>query len=194
MARPLAFDPQEKLHQAMMLFWRQGYEATSMQNLVEALNINRFSLYNTFGDKQALFSQAVELYEQVVFGRLLNTLMPAQDGLVRLYAYLDLLSQGLASQEGVSGCFLQNSLLEGGIEDQQVLQRIRGVLLRLRQALIDVLEAAESLEEIAPSSDINALADYLLLQVQGLIVLYGLGLTGQAQNAMQVIKHQIKAW
>jgi TetR/AcrR family transcriptional regulator, transcriptional repressor for nem operon len=193
MARPLAFDPQEKLHQAMMLFWQRGYEATSMQELVAELEINRFSLYNTFGDKQALFAKTVELYEEKVFGRLLLCLQGELTGLAALDFYFDSLAAGLKAQEGVKGCFLQNTLLEGGVKDQQVIDRIRAVFLRLREAL-EMAAARAKAEGYFSTVDTSAqMADYLLLQVQGLIALYGLRITEQADSAVKVLKQQLRS-
>jgi TetR/AcrR family transcriptional regulator, transcriptional repressor for nem operon len=194
MARPLTFNPDEKLHLAMMLFWRQGYEATSIENLVDELEINRFSLYNTFGDKQALFIRAIELYEKKVFSRLLQTLQPVEEGLPRLHVYFDALSAGLKSQSVEGGCFLQNSLLEGGIEDRKILLRLRKIILRLRNTLNDVIENARKQGQIASDSDSSALTDFLLLQVQGLIVLHGLKMEKQADCALDILKQQIRRW
>ena len=59
MPRPKEFDPQEVLDKAVDLFWRQGYEFTSIQDLVDHLGINRASLYETFGDKHQLFLGAI---------------------------------------------------------------------------------------------------------------------------------------
>jgi len=193
MARPLAFNPEEKLHQAMMLFWRRGYEATSMQELVTELEINRFSLYNTFGDKQALFAQSVELYEEKVFGRLLLCLQGELTGLEALNFYFDSLAAGLKAQTGANGCFLQNTLLEGGVKDQQVIERIRGVFLRLRGALEDVVIQAKAQGHFSQIDSSEQMADYLLLQVQGLIALNGLRLGEQADNAVKILKQQLQS-
>jgi len=193
MARPLAFNPEEKLHQAMMLFWRRGYEATSMQELVAELEINRFSLYNTFGDKQALFAQSVELYEEKVFGRLLLCLQGELTGLEALNFYFDSLAAGLKAQTGASGCFLQNTLLEGGVKDQQVIERIRGVFLRLRGALEVVATQAVAQGYFSKIDSSEQIADYLLLQVQGLIALNGLRLEEQADNAVKILKQQLQS-
>ncbi|MDB4946149.1 MAG: transcriptional regulator, TetR family [Labilithrix sp.] len=62
MSRPKAFDEQEALDAAMRVFWRQGYEGTSLSDLTAAMGINRPSLYATFGNKEALFRRAVERY------------------------------------------------------------------------------------------------------------------------------------
>src|SRR5437588_10770448 len=64
MARPKTFDRTEMLDRAMELFWYRGYEATSIHDLLEHLEISRQSLYDTFGDKHALFLEALKRYEE----------------------------------------------------------------------------------------------------------------------------------
>lgn len=66
MARKCNFDREEKLHQAMTLFWQKGYANTAISDLVEHLQINRFSLYNAFGDKQKLYYEALDRYLNLV--------------------------------------------------------------------------------------------------------------------------------
>jgi AcrR family transcriptional regulator len=61
--RPRAFDREEALERAMQVFWRQGYEATSLADLTAAMGINPPSLYAAFGDKERLFLEAVDRYE-----------------------------------------------------------------------------------------------------------------------------------
>ena len=69
--RTKQFVREEALDKAVELFWQQGYEATSIQNLVDKMGINRSSMYDTFGDKQQLFLVAMERYiDRVVSKRL----------------------------------------------------------------------------------------------------------------------------
>src|ERR1700743_1113257 len=65
MARTKDFDENEVLQKAMNLFWYKGYNGTSMQDLVDGLGISRSSLYDTFGDKHALFMRALENYQVI---------------------------------------------------------------------------------------------------------------------------------
>ncbi len=62
MARTKNFDREEKLLLAMELFWQQGYADTSVSDLVNHLGINRFSLYNTYVDKESLYREALDYY------------------------------------------------------------------------------------------------------------------------------------
>ena len=69
--RPKQFDDDEVLARAMQVFWRKGYDATSLDDLVEAMGIPRQSLYRTFTDKHTLFLRALEYYDQNVTSRIL---------------------------------------------------------------------------------------------------------------------------
>lgn len=68
MGRPRAFREQDALDAAMRIFWEKGYEGASLDDLTEAMGINRSSLYATFGDKEALFQRAVERYREGPMG------------------------------------------------------------------------------------------------------------------------------
>src|ERR1043166_7581204 len=81
MARHKEFDRDEALHKAMEVFWARGYEAASVQDLVEHMGINRQSLYDTFGDKHALYLQALDRYQEVELRKLFELL--ARPGSVR---------------------------------------------------------------------------------------------------------------
>src|SRR3981081_3787453 len=65
MARHKEFDRDEALHKAMEVFWSRGYNAASIQDLVKHMRINRQSLYDTFGDKHALYLLALDRYREV---------------------------------------------------------------------------------------------------------------------------------
>ena len=60
MPRPKEFNPDDAIEKAMQVFWHKGYEATSMEDLLSAMDLNRGSLYNTFGDKRQLFLKVID--------------------------------------------------------------------------------------------------------------------------------------
>jgi len=64
MARPRQFNREESLKNAMVIFWEKGYEATSLNDLLEATGLARQSLYNTFGDKRGLFLASLRRYAE----------------------------------------------------------------------------------------------------------------------------------
>lgn len=68
MARNKEFDPIEKLEKARDLFWEKGYHATSMQDLVSQMKVNRGSMYDTYGDKHQLFIESLQNYALETYG------------------------------------------------------------------------------------------------------------------------------
>lgn len=171
MGRQLTFDRDEKLKQAMRLFWAKGYEATSMQELVDTLGINRFSLYNTYGDKRTLFLEALDRYGKSVMNRLVEPLLAPDAGMGAISAYLKNLGQGLAMASGDSGCFFQNAVAECGPEDEDIRSQVEETFMQLErlleQALRRAMEAGELKRLQAPQQG----ARFIVTHIQGVILL-----------------------
>ena len=66
MARPVEFDEAKVLTSAMEQFWKEGYEASSVQKLLDCTGINRGTLYNSFGDKDTFFKSCVDQYSNII--------------------------------------------------------------------------------------------------------------------------------
>ncbi|WP_116472608.1 TetR/AcrR family transcriptional regulator [Zobellella maritima] len=176
MARNCNFDRQEKLIEAMELFWQQGYANTSIADLVAHLGINRFSLYNSYGDKQRLYREALDYYlEHVSFPPVEAILHPrAALGEVR-----DYISRFIALQRNQQyGCFLQNAVLEHGLTEPFVQQASARLFSRLEQAFARALTNAGQTGELKADVVPEKVSRFLLLQLQGIRVL---GKAGQYQ-------------
>lgn len=170
MARTKAFNPEEKLTLAMMQFWQQGYDGTSLQDLVDVMGINRFSIYNTFGDKEALFFQSLQHYTSVVFEPLIQPLLSDEPGLQRIQNYFLCLTQALIAGGVKSGCFMQNAVQEASVTNPEVAPFVASVFERLRKGFVAALSDAQSAQELTAVTDLEAAAEFLLMQVQALIV------------------------
>ncbi|MEM6533465.1 MAG: TetR/AcrR family transcriptional regulator [Myxococcota bacterium] len=112
MARGKSFEPEEKLRLAMAAFWDHGYEACSMQVLLDAMGISRQSLYDTFGDKRSLFLQSLTLYEREQGAELASAL--ALEGSAR--RHLESLFLGIAAEaphDRHRGCLMVKAAVEG---------------------------------------------------------------------------------
>src|SRR5437870_3837584 len=109
--RPLAFQPDAALDAVTRLFWQQGFERTSLEDLERATGLSRSSLYNTFGSKRRLFELAVTRYLQLLDAALLGPLEQGSEGLADIDLFLDRL--GAQLEPGfIAGCLLTNSLAE----------------------------------------------------------------------------------
>lgn len=169
MARTKEFDREAVLDRAMRLFWRQGYEATSMQDLVEAMGIGRQSLYDTFGDKRGLYLAAVERYARVEGGPLFAPLAEpgaAKDAIRRTFAGL----VEIALRDGKLGCLSVNAAVERAACDPDIARWVAANLAAGERGLRLALERAQALGEIGPHSNPQALARFLFSAIQGLRV------------------------
>ena len=122
MVRHKEFDPDEAVAAAMALFWERGYEATSVQDLVEHTGVGRRSMYDTFGDKHSLYLKALERYMAVAgktFGQAAAT---APDGLTAVRTLFDALLS--AAADDLRGCLVVNSATELGPMDDVVAERL----------------------------------------------------------------------
>lgn len=180
MARTKTFDPALVIDRAMHVFWRQGYEATSVQELVEALEIGRGSLYDTFGDKHTLFLATLDHYSEMVFTALLPPLQsegPVRDTLQQfLMRVLDLAT----APASPPGCLMTNTLAELGLRDTDVAQRLLSNYQQLEAALLIALRRGQERGEISERHSAQALARFLLTTMQGLRILA----KGQSDRAL----------
>lgn len=186
MPRPKEFDRTEVLDRALELFWRCGYEGTSMQELVDAMGIHRGSLYGTFGDKHALFLAALRRYDELWISRFVEPL--SAPGQVRP-AVRHVLEQACRdATEGVRrGCLLTNSAVELAPHDPELARRVRGTLSRVEDALRAALERAQGTGELSADADPRALARFLIGVLQGLRVLSRSGAEPEAlQDTVEI--------
>ena len=169
MARTKEFDHDVALDRAMHLFWRQGYEATSIQDLVEHMGIGRGSLYATFGDKHTLYLAAFDRYCATVGAGFLAPLaepIPVRAALRRVFD--GVVAESLA--EGHHGCLMANGTLELASHDGDVRRRVEVGLQGAEDTIARALALAQAAGELAAGRDPRALARYLVNALQGLRV------------------------
>ncbi len=187
MPRTKAFNEQDVLEKAIDLFWKKGYHATSMQDLVEHLGINRASLYSTFGNKETLFERAILHYRATSQRGLRSFLFSQPDvrtGLTELFRR--------AIDESVSdpdrkGCFVVNTVTELAPHDQ----KIKKMADENQQGFLDILttylQAGVDRGEISSDKDLPAIAMLLFTLYNGLKVVGKVELDGaRLERAIQV--------
>ncbi|MDG9721285.1 MULTISPECIES: TetR/AcrR family transcriptional regulator [unclassified Streptomyces] len=171
MARTKEFDPDAALRAAIELFWRRGYEATSMSDLVEHLGIGRASIYATFGNKHELYLKALARYEEGNLPDLLEELsrpgpaLPGVRSLVRRYA-----AEATADDLRGRGCFVTNTAAELAPRDPAAARRVERNWDQLETVLHSALVRARAQGELPAGRDPLTLARMLLVLLQGLRV------------------------
>ena len=169
MPRTKDFEPQEALDAAMYLFWRKGYEAVSMRELLDAMSIGRGSFYGTFGDKHALFLAALDRFREVRTSWIEEVL--EESGLEAIEEVFRRSVDGLVESEVRRGCLLANSAIELAPHDPEVAGRIYRYIGRSEDVFESALTRAREAGEISADSDLKALARFLVNTLHGLRVL-----------------------
>ncbi len=171
MARHKAFDPNAALVKALEVFWRQGYEGTSMQDLVAHMGISRSSLYDTFGDKRALFLAVLAYYEKEIASQLLAPLQqpgPARKQIEQVFR----LAIDMAVNDRLrQGCLICNTAVELGAHDRDIAGRVASNFARIEAAFASALIHAYTTGEIKTHYQPRALARYLTNSLIGLRVM-----------------------
>jgi len=174
-ARTKEFEPERALARAMDLFWRRGYEATSVHDLLEEMGIGRGSMYGTFGDKRALFLAALDRFEETRVARadeILDSSASAVEGIGRLF---ETTIEGLVSYEPRRGCLLANTAVELAPHDEEIAERISRYVRRTQDAFERTLVRGRASGEIPADKDPKVLARFLVNTLHGLRVLAKVG-------------------
>lgn len=171
MARSIAFNREEVLDKAVQVFWAKGYEATSMQDLVDAMGIQRGSLYGTFGGKQRLFLTALNRYGDVVVKSLLSLLESEPSAKDSINSFFAQLVEHLMTAGPLRSCLVTNSAIERGLTDEATREKIFSLLNAIEKGFYQALLRARENNEISTNIDLTATAYYLTSSMQGLIVM-----------------------
>jgi AcrR family transcriptional regulator len=189
--RPLSFDREQAIEQAMLLFWEHGYEATSLNDLTTALNVTPSSIYTAFGDKKGLFMAAVQRYAsgpdnaEAIIQRA-ATAHEAALGLLRAAAL------GFTGESTPRGCLMASS----AISCSAMAQDVKAALADMRKAIEVSLRSKikRSLQEgsLPPGTDPAALAAHTMAVIQGMSTLARDGAT--RASLLKVVETAMKSW
>ncbi|QKW32692.1 TetR/AcrR family transcriptional regulator [Actinomadura sp. NAK00032] len=171
MARPRQFDEQDAVTKATGLFWRRGYNATSVRDLGAELELTPSSLYRTFIDKHTLFLRALDHYQATDSAEAEHRLdaagRPVREVLREWMLWLvSCPSDGEPSR----GCFVVNTATELGTADDQVHQRTEAAFEVTRRALRSLLLEGRDNGELPAALDVDASVELLFTAVLGLRV------------------------
>lgn len=171
MARPKEFDPDLAVDAAVGVFWRRGYEATSVQDLVDALGVGRGSLYATFGSKEELYRRALERYLAVGLCRLEEHLAQAGSPLAAVRDLLRAEVESALADADRRGCLAAGAVCERVAYDEATSATVVRGWERMEDAVCDALRRAQTEGELPAGRDPRALARYVVAARQGLRLL-----------------------
>ena len=122
MARPREFDEAAVLDAAIERFWQRGYEATSVRDLADEMNIAGASLYNAFGDKRSLYERALNRYLDQTFRERIRRLEPSLPPREAIGVFLQEIIKRSLTDKQRRGCMLVNSAIESAPHDSKFLE------------------------------------------------------------------------
>lgn len=168
--RPREFDREQALLQARDLFWRQGFEGTSMSDLVAELGIASARIYKAFGSKELLFREAIAHYEAHEGGfaeRAFEEQASVREAIKQmLLNAVALYSHGELPQ----GCMVVSSATSVSEDNQGVMRWLMEHRQQRTQGIIDRLQAAILAGELPANTDAESLGDYFAAFLHGLSV------------------------
>ena len=187
------FDPERALEEAMAVFARRGFEGASLAELTEAMGIGKKSLYDTFGNKRALFLQSVRHYSQRSVAQIRSRLF--KPGSRSIYQNLrELLDEWRDShgKPGSQGCLLGTTIADFDTSDREVAEALRLGLKQIEDAFTEALDQARRDGEIRPDASTRDLARALLCISQGVALLGRVMETGEVlDSALEVTAAQV---
>ncbi|MBN1467682.1 MAG: TetR/AcrR family transcriptional regulator [Fusobacteriaceae bacterium] len=166
MGRNKEFDEKETLEKAMLLFWEQGYEKTSINDLVEKMGIHRKSLYDTFGGKHELFLKVIENYNQVVKDKLIAEISKAttcKEAINTLFK--------LAIDSDFLGCLFVNSATELANRDKEIDEKVKESFSQSENFIEEIIKRGQKNGEFGSSHDSRLLAESIHSSLLGIRVL-----------------------
>ena len=171
MARPVEFQYEVVMERATEQFWREGFEASSVQKLLDATDINRGTLYNSFGDKDTFFKSCVDRYngklKAVIDATLGDKALKADKAIANFF---DAAVVNAPAKQRVLGCLLVNSVCESIVWNTEIQKRLKDSLNNIRKPLAARTRELEKGKQLAKGLNADSAADVLMTLYAGLNV------------------------
>ncbi len=190
--RPRSFDRSAALARAMELFWTKGYEGASISDLTEAMGIGSPSLYAAFGSKEALFREAIELYGRTEGPAIWDAVENAPDARSAVAGFLTATAHSFSRPGKPRGCMVVLSQLNPTEASASVCAALRENRAQGQSGLERRLRRAVEVGELAPGTDVAALAAFYLTVQQGMSIQARDG--ASEETLLAVAKGAMAAW
>ncbi|MBS1269836.1 MAG: HTH-type transcriptional repressor ComR [Gammaproteobacteria bacterium] len=170
MPKSPAFDNYYVLDQAMEVFWRQGYHATSIRDLVKATGLQPGSLYAAFGGKRQLFQRVLDHYHESNVDRIREHLNADTTPVKRIRDVFEHLLQYCQEDLEGKGCLMANTILELSCVDADLSRRANNMFDDVEEQFLQVIKEGQIEGQIPPAKDPLTLARYLVMSIHGIRV------------------------
>jgi TetR/AcrR family transcriptional repressor of nem operon len=171
MARPREFDTEEALDEAVEVFWTKGFDATSLQDLLQAMDLSKSSFYQTYGSKGELYRTAIDRYRTRIVEDMRRDLERAASGRAFIEEAFRGLARNLDAPNGRRPCLVMNDSGDVERRDEAVARRMRDGAEQFEEIFRTAVERAQRDGDVPPEKDAGALARYLVSSRSGLLAM-----------------------
>jgi TetR/AcrR family transcriptional repressor of nem operon len=192
MGRPREFDEEEVIAEALQTFWKQGYGATSIPDLMEATQLERGSLYKAFEDKHSLFERAFDNYLRAGRAKMAQVLGSDAPPIARLQTCLEQVVAGCSGAEGGPGCLAVNTMVELAPSDAAVRDRLVRHWKVVERLFEQTLRDGQSEGEIRKDLSAKDLARLVVKFIAGIAVFSRQGSPGDVTQTIIRLVSRVK--
>ena len=169
MARPRSFDPDEALDLARDVFWQNGFQGTSLDDITAATGLAKPSLYAAFGDKNALFLKVLDRYHASIVANAERALSQGPSARDAIERWLTGFVPYCSGTKGIRGCLSVNTAADGISDQKDVRDRVEGFNRKLEQLLSNRLRADRA--QFSDAFDPDAAAHTIMAIYLGLMIM-----------------------
>jgi TetR/AcrR family transcriptional regulator, transcriptional repressor for nem operon len=193
MARSKEFNEHEVLEKAVSLFHKNGYYATSAQDIVDTLGISRSSLYDTFGDKRNLFIQSLKQYQKDNSLKMISELKLNNDVEDLIYSIFKIAVQEIQEDTMNKGCFMVNTAIELSAHDEEIKKVVQQNQMDVENAFKVAIKKGQESGVFSKKHNAVAFARFLFNNIVGLRVSSRLSLSSKNQkDIIEVVLQTLK--
>jgi TetR/AcrR family transcriptional repressor of nem operon len=171
MARTKEFNEDQALDKAVEIFWHKGYNGTSAQDLVTHLGLSRSSLYDTFGDKQQLFTKSLQRYQQQAQNAVKELLENSENVKETLQAIFKQAVIESLEDRITKGCFMVNSSVELAMHDEEIAKIVKSNSQTMEEVFTNAVKKGQAAGHISKQLDAKVLARFIFNNYSGIRVL-----------------------
>lgn len=193
LGRPLEFDPQAALDAAMHQFWAKGYNATSLQDLLNCMCISKSSFYQAYLSKEDLFLNCITHYCEQKTKELEDNLVTSSSGVKFIYQVFNSIIANSNKTNTHNGCLLVNTVNEFGQGNKNVSKLANNSLKKFENIFKKALLKAQNKKEISKNKNLKADSFYLVSNLCGLQTMIKNGAKKKdLQDHIKIMMHTIQ--
>lgn len=166
--RPLEYNPNIALESAMHVFWRQGYEASSLHDLLKAMGLSKSSFYQAFDSKHALFQRCITHYREAMIEQMQGLFKKSPSARAFINTLFTDIAKETSGADSRRGCLLMNTASEFAQQDPEIAKLVSSSIKHITELFESTIHQAQQQGGIPADKNARELATYLVSSMSGL--------------------------